>query len=277
MDKKGQSMGVNKKKTRDFFRTQDGVELFFEYTDNRKQDTIVFINGLFQCVFNWYPLIDLLDDRYNILLYDLRAQGKSKIQDQEITFDRHVLDLVELTDHLGLKNINIVGMSLGSIIGSMFAINYKERVNKLALLGVTGGARLQMILEDWKYTLELLGDFALFKFIIPWLFSNSFIEKNQDKLDGIINALIERNKLENLLRLMSSMLACPGMEELINNLEKSCVIIVGEEDALSSKNWIKRLQSSIDNQNEIIFIPDAGHSLIEEASHKVAEIITSFI
>ncbi|WP_461833237.1 alpha/beta fold hydrolase [Desulfothermus sp.] len=270
-------MGVNKKKTRDFFRTQDGVELFFEYIDNRKQDTIVFINGLFQCVFNWYPLIDLLDDRYNILLYDLRAQGKSKIQDQEITFDRHVLDLVELTDHLGLKNINIVGMSLGSIIGSMFAINYKERVNKLALLSVTGGARLQMILDDWKYTLELLGDFALFKFIIPWLFSNSFIEKNQDKLDGIINALIERNKLENLLRLINSMLPCPDMEELMNNLEKTCIIIVGEEDALSSKNWIKRLQSSIDNQNEIIFISDAGHSVIEEASHKVAEIITSFI
>ncbi len=182
-----------KKKTRDFILVEDGVELFFEYIDNNRGDTIVFINGLFQCIFNWYPLIDQLDNKSNLLFYDLRGQGKSKIQDQTISLDKHVLDLFHLMNHLRLEKISIVGMSLGSIIGSMFAINYEERVNKLALLGICGGARMQMILDDWKNTLELLGDFALFKFIIPWIFSSTFIEQNQDKVDSIIDALIERN------------------------------------------------------------------------------------
>jgi len=150
----------------------------------------------------------------------LRGQGKSKVQDQEITLDRHVNDLYELLSSLKLEKVNIVGMSLGVIIGLLFANNFSEKVEKMVLLGVGDGIRLEMIIDDWKNILQLLGDFAFFKFLLPWIFSNNFLKKNEEKIQTILDALIERNPLKSLIKHLSSITPYPEIKELIQEIKK---------------------------------------------------------
>ncbi len=265
------------KKYRGYFSTSDGVELFYEYEKKGHENTLVFINGLFQCAFNWYPLKKFLQQDYDILLYDLRGQGKSRIEEQSITFDRLVLDLYELITYLGLNKLNLVGISLGSLIATLFSQNYFNMVNKMVLLSPPGGPRFQMIVDDWKNILELLGDFALFKFIIPWIFSGSFIRRNEEKIQTILDTYVERNELKNLLKMFTVITPYPEFFDILKGISVPYVVVIGKEDALLSLNETMSLMYSLNKNDFLEVIEAAGHSLIEEVPEKVAGIIKKFI
>ncbi len=263
---------------RDRLELSDGVELFYEYFESSKNNkTLVFINGMFQSVFDWYPLKDLLLEEYNILLYDLRGQGKTKIQCQEISLDRHVKDLVELISYFNLEKINIIGMSLGSAVALLFSNNYSELVDKMVLIGMGYGPRLEMIIDDWKNILELLGDFALFKFLLPCLFSDGFIKDHEQDISNILDALIERNNIESLLTQFSAITPYPNIKELLQGTQHPFIVVIGEEDALVSISSLKGLMQDIGKQDNILTIPGAGHSLAQESPKYLMEIIRNFI
>ena len=67
-----------------------------------------------------------------MLRYDLRGFGKSTAR-TDAPFD-HVEDLHALLDALALDRCNLVGVSMGGGIALRFALDYPDRVERLALI-----------------------------------------------------------------------------------------------------------------------------------------------
>lgn len=75
---------------------------------------------------------------YKVILLDLRAHGKSKIEQIDIHsyFEDTANDLYETMLHLHIQQAHIVGCSLGALVGLLFAKRFPEFVTSLSLSGI---------------------------------------------------------------------------------------------------------------------------------------------
>ncbi len=85
----------------------------------------------------WYSTLALpLSITRRVVLYDLRGHGSSSIPSQGFALDHHVSDLsAVLEQRVGSQvQVDIIGHSLGALIGLHFALRYPERVRSLVLV-----------------------------------------------------------------------------------------------------------------------------------------------
>ena len=74
-------------------------------------------------------------DQYRIIAADSREHGKSSGDGRRLTYEEMASDWAALLDRLEISSANIIGWSDGGIIGLLLAINYPEKVKKLAICG----------------------------------------------------------------------------------------------------------------------------------------------
>lgn len=92
----------------------------------------LFVHGLAGDIHSWDLLWDALEPEKAMARYDLRGFGQSVAED-DAPFD-HVEDLTALLDTLGVGSCNLIGVSMGAGIALRFALDHRERVNRLVLI-----------------------------------------------------------------------------------------------------------------------------------------------
>jgi len=87
----------------------------------------------------WYKQIQAYCRYFNLLLIDLRGHGRSlegpAMKRHEYSFESIALDIVEVLDHLKIKQAHFVGVSLGTIIIHKLADLRKEYVKSMIMVG----------------------------------------------------------------------------------------------------------------------------------------------
>lgn len=109
------------------------------YTENigSGTETIVFLHsGLQTGKTDFESIIPYFEDKYHVLLPDLRGHGKSKSLNLNNYFEKTADDLMETINHLNISRIHLVGISLGALIAVHFALKYKSQVRSLTLSGL---------------------------------------------------------------------------------------------------------------------------------------------
>lgn len=80
----------------------------------------------------WDEQIDILSDKYQVIRYDARGYGQSRITGNSVV---HHDDLLALLDALGIDQAALAGISGGGAIALDVAANHPERVAALVLIG----------------------------------------------------------------------------------------------------------------------------------------------
>ena len=82
---------------------------------------------------------EFFKDNYRVILPDLRGHGKSETDQIEVLnyLEKSAIDLKETLDHLQIEKAHIVGVSLGALVGLVFAKRYPNRLISLTLSGIT--------------------------------------------------------------------------------------------------------------------------------------------
>ena len=101
------------------------------------EETVIFLHsGLQTGLTDFEKLLPYFDDRHRILLPDLRGHGKSVCDSLENYFENAADDLAETVKHLKIKNMHLVGVSVGALVAVHFALKYKSSVKSLTLSGL---------------------------------------------------------------------------------------------------------------------------------------------
>ena len=100
---------------------------------------VVLIHGYTDNARDWVPLIPYLSKHFHLIVVDLRGHGRSSKPDCCYTLPDFAYDIVLLLDTLGVRQADIVGHSLGSMIAQVFAETWPERTDKVVLISSTGG------------------------------------------------------------------------------------------------------------------------------------------
>lgn len=141
------------------------------YTKGKDAHWVAFVHGAGGSSSIWYKQIRSFQDRFNILLVDLRGHGESKsphLADAKApyTFEAIAQEVLDVVDHLNIKSAHFVGISLGTIIVREIAELRPDKVRSMIL----AGAVMKMNVRG-----KILMRFGVwFKTLVPYLLLYKF-------------------------------------------------------------------------------------------------------
>lgn len=111
-----------------------------EYVLATNKDWVIFVHGAGGSSSVWYRQIKDFKQHFNVLLVDLRGHGRSRellkeYVESDFSFRDVAADILEVVDHLKIKQAHFVGVSMGSIIIRSIGELAPERLKSMVLCG----------------------------------------------------------------------------------------------------------------------------------------------
>ncbi len=114
-----------------FVQTRD---LRMHYLQQGAGDPVIFIHGFPETSYEWRFQMEALSDTYACFAPDMRGFGETDKPGIRVTRALLGQDIINFMDALGIDKAHVVGHDWGGIIAFKVAIDWPERVNRLALL-----------------------------------------------------------------------------------------------------------------------------------------------
>jgi len=118
----------------------NGIDVWYERSGG-PGPTLVLTHGFAgPSSYGWPPIIEEFKRRFDLVLYDVRAHGKTTVPDPAtVTVSQFAADLAALLDALGIDRAHIGGVSMGGMISAQFACDYPGRLRSLLLCDTIAG------------------------------------------------------------------------------------------------------------------------------------------
>lgn len=219
----------------------------------------------------------------------IRPGYGSSTSNVNISYKNFSHDVVELLDHLRLKQVSVIGYSLGGAYGSVFAACYPERVDHLGLFSST---------VPWDYISQPLAPHLrmmqqvfniapdIFKYVMSLIMHSTLrdpkkyyskIAKNLNKTDfQILTGTLWRERIGEQIRhrlmggvkvyVQEYVMMTQNWEIELSDIQCPTLIWHGEEDNLVNIHDIKVLASDIEYADLMTF-KKQGHYLICDKWH----------
>jgi pimeloyl-ACP methyl ester carboxylesterase len=240
---------------------------------------VTFIHGAGGSSGIWFKQIRAFQKHFNVLLIDLRGHGKSKKpiyeQFKQYQFDNIGDEVIEVLNHLHIKNTHWVGISLGTIVIREITERFPERT----LTMIMGGAIMKLNIRG--QVLMRLG--SMLKSVVPYLvlyrffahiimpkkshresrnlFINEAKKLYQQEFKRWFTLVAEVNPLLKYFRFKDS-----GIRTLY---------IMGAEDHMFLPSISKIVQDH--TSSRLVVIPSCGHVVNVEQPQRFNEIAVDFL
>lgn len=117
-----------------YLQVAPDVNLFYEVRGQGRP--VLFVHGWTMSHDVWEYQVAELANRYQTIVVDLRGSGNSDKPWGSYSYETYASDLHVLIEHLALKDVTLVGWSLGGAIGMEYLLRHKRGVQ--ALVSVAG-------------------------------------------------------------------------------------------------------------------------------------------
>ena len=108
---------------------------------------VVILHGLLGSLDNWVSISKSLSENFKIIILDLPDHGKSS-HTSKFSYKRIAEQLHFFFERNSLKNISIIGHSMGGMLASRFSLMYEDITSNLILINPIG---LENYLEYVEY------------------------------------------------------------------------------------------------------------------------------
>jgi pimeloyl-ACP methyl ester carboxylesterase len=145
------------------FLQVDGYKTYYIDFNRNSEKTILLIHGFGGSATNWLSIIpSLADEGYRVVAVDLKGFGFSeKKQNENYSHPAQVEFLNAFVEKLELKNITIVGHSMGANVSIMYYQKYPEKVENLVL--VAGAITEERDIDVFRNNLLKVLDFPIIR------------------------------------------------------------------------------------------------------------------
>jgi pimeloyl-ACP methyl ester carboxylesterase len=260
----------------------DGVTLAYIDTGNPTGPPVVLIHGYTDNARDWVPLLPYLSKRFRLILVDIRGHGKSSKPECCYTRLDFAYDIKLLLDALSIRQADVIGHSLGSIIAQTFAEYWPERTDRIVLVSSTGGRppgstappQFDFAAEIRKLKDPIDPDSP---FMIAWWDSPTPVNPDFIRRQRQDSAAIP---LKIWLAVLDE--ALPGattytdLQSTLPRLKAPTLLIWGSKDPLMEEPVRKTLRNALPGAQVKIF-EGLGHNPFWEDPAAVARVINAFL
>jgi pimeloyl-ACP methyl ester carboxylesterase len=112
--------------------TVNGVRI--NYKIGGQGPAVVLLHGYAETSHMWLPLMPQLATSHTVIVPDLRGAGNSERPQSGYDKKTMAIDIHELVQQLGFKQVSIVGHDIGLMVAYAYAAQFRSEVNKVVLM-----------------------------------------------------------------------------------------------------------------------------------------------
>ncbi len=254
----------------------NGINLYYELHGPEDADVLVLSNGIMMSTASWAYQTQALAQQMRVLLYDCRGMWQSDHPAGPYSMEQHVEDLAGLLTILGISEAHIGGISYGSEISMLFAIQHPEMTKSLIIMD--GVSEIHPLLKGQTYPWLMAAERNDAEMLLRTSYHLNFAEAWINTHQAFIEASVERYAEIDMIafaELMKSFYNLSFTEQLCQ-IEAPALVIAGEKDLIKGREYAEIIANSIENA-EFVLIPGAGHAVCLEKPAEVNSLLIGFI
>jgi 3-oxoadipate enol-lactonase len=234
----------------------NGVELAYRFDGPQDGHVVMLSNSLMSNYGMWDVTVPALTDRYRVLRYDTRGQGRSGTTPGPYSIEMLADDVIALIDQLGIRRVHFVGLSMGGMIAQQIGARYADRVYSLSLCDTASEMPPRSMWEERLLTAQTKGTAALVDLMIQRWFTPPFVVRDPDTIEKV-RRMISATPVEGYIACASAVRDMSQTAMLLR-VKSPTLILVGRQDpACTVENSIV-LHRMIDG-SEMVILEEAAH------------------
>ncbi|GCF11623.1 alpha/beta hydrolase [Dictyobacter arantiisoli] len=204
----------------------------------------------------WEETIKVLAREYRVFYWDVRGHGDSRPASSPFTLARATDDLLAILEHLGAKQITLVGHSMGGNISQEVIFRVPQLVRAAILLGCTWNTQRLSFQEKWQARLgaPLLN---LYPYNLLRRQSADISAERPEVRAYLYEAFGRLSKAEFttvILQLLEGLHEEPGYQ-----IPVPFLLLHGEHDRTGNIRKLAPIWARAEPQCEYTVVPRAGH------------------
>jgi len=255
------------------FRTSDGAQIHYIEVGETSRPPILLIPGWTMPASIWRPQLEGLGRKYHVIAVDPRSQGESDTPSDGNYPERRSRDFEELMDHLQLRDVTMVGWSMGVPETLVYANQFgTSRLRALVL--VDGFVALDP--KDSQLQAAFAGMLKQAQLDrLKWTeaFVRSMYRKPQSEeyLHGVIRASL-RTPTNTAVTLMENMANMGDLSPVLAKLDKPVLFVYEPQLGATAQIVKTKIPSALVENFE-----DAGHALFVDDAERFNKLVDEFV
>lgn len=226
----------------------------FTYLDIGEGAPIVILHGLMGGLSNFDGVTNFFSKKgYRVLLPELPIYKMSLLKTNVKTFSKYVSDFI---DHIELKEVILLGNSLGGHIGLYCAKTFPEKIKGLVITGSSGLYESAM-----GGSFPKRGDYEYIKKKAQDVFYDPAIA-TKELVDEVYDSINDRKKLIKTLAIAKSAIRHNMAKDLPKMNTPTC-IIWGKNDSVTPPNVAVEFDELLPD-SDLFWIDKCGHAAMME-------------
>jgi 3-oxoadipate enol-lactonase len=256
--------------------TINGYQLAFSLHGEQHRPALVLSHALATSMEIWAYQLPLLAHRYRVLCYDLRGHGRSAAPGDSYTLQELASDVVGLLDHLQIPQATFVGLSIGGMIGQLFALQYPDRLSGLVLCstGSRTEPQAKATIEDRIQKVRAEGMKSQVQSALARWFSPKFVEASPAAMAWVSDLILttSANGYAGCGRAIQGL----DVTDALADVQAKTLIINSEFDVAFPEKVSRTIQQRIAH-SDFILLQGAAHLGNVEKAHRFNEILLDFL
>lgn len=246
---------------------------------------VLFVHGLGGAWQNWLENLPRVAEERRALALDLPGFGRSEMPSREISISGYGRCVDEFCDQLGLDEVVLVGNSMGGFVAAEAAIQFPERVERLALVSAAGisiGNLMRRPAQTWGRVAAILGSYgaansraAVTRPVIRHL-SLGFVMRHPTRLRAdLCWEQVHASGTPGFRDALDALLDY-DVRDRLGDIAVPTLIVWGEEDMLVPVRDADEFERLIPNARKIL-MKDTGHVPMLERPTKFNDCLMQFL
>ena len=269
-----------------YFQLSNGEKLYYEDT-GKGEKTIIMMHGWTSTHEVFSPCVPQIAEKARCIIYDHRGHGNSKNANRDhVTMDTLASDLNELIEGLGLKDVILLGWSMGAGVAMNYMSTYGcKALSRVVLCDMTPK---QLNDETWdlglyqvKYTKQDMEKDAGKDFYSAY---KSFAIGAIPRLKKIPGFLLKRPLKEKLsvcdektLKSLSASMKAKDYRESIEKITVPVSYFYAVPGSLFSPKLADWYKDHVKTEYEAVVFEDSTHMLITDHPEKFTQEVIRVI
>ncbi len=224
----------------------------------------------------WDEQARVLRERHRVLRFDTRGHGQTSAPPGPYSLAQLADDLLGLLRGLGIERTHFVGLSMGGMIGQVFALAHPTMVESLVLCDTTSRYPAAAA-ATWEERIRTVGAQGMAPMVEPTLgrwFTAPFRVERPD-LMGRVGTMIRQTPPDGYIGCCH---ALPKIDvtDRLRELHCPTLVIVGEEDPGTPVQMAREIQAALPAA-ELAILRSASHLSNLEQPHEFNRVLLRFL
>ena len=218
---------------------------------------------------SWNPMLKLLAETHRVIAPEHPGFGRSQIPDWMMSVGDLAFFYLDALEVMGLRDIHLVGHSLGGWTAAELAIRNTSRLKSLTLMSPAGCNSQEVAYGDIFLWDQVTATRAQF-------YNQAFAEERIKALPNADLDVVLQNKAATARLAWSPRLHNPQLPQWLHRIDVPTLLLWGRQDKIVPLALHKPFMDTIKDA-KLVVLEETSHALHTERAKECAQALSGFI